>query len=181
MINTLKKSHNAIVGKFCRHCGLVLALLWAFLASGCGTCHHLPSANTETIVNLKDSTILHIIDSIRITEASRYKDWAGLLDTLTLKTEDGSVTSRSYCDTTRNILAGELEVKPRQEKTRIVYKTKLEVKDSIRVVEKPYPVEVEKIVYKTPKFWKVTGVLGIILTGLLLIFLFLKLTSKFPL
>lgn len=147
--------------------GLVLGLSVA----SCGAAHHLPKE--ETVINYKDSTIFHILDSIRITEASRYKDWAGLLDTLTLKTEDGSVLSRSYCDTTRNILAGELEVKPRQEKTRIVYKDRIVKKDSL--VFKEIPVEVEKVKEVVPRWawWSLAfNILGILLIGL---FIYLKL------
>lgn len=142
------------------------------LLGGCKTLY-LPSTNTETIVNLKDSTILHIIDSVRITEASRYKDWAGLLDTLTLKTEDGSVLSRSFCDTTRNILAGELEVKPRQDKTRIIYKDRVVYKDSVRVEEKIKYVDRPVIEYKTPKWawWSlIFSILTLIGLGLWLYF-----------
>lgn len=149
--------------------GLVLGLSVA----SCGAAHHLPKE--ETVITYKDSTIYHILDSIRITEAVRYKDWGSLLDTLVLKTADGSVTSRSYCDTTRNILAGELEVKPRQEKTRIVYKEKKVLRDTTIYI----PVEVpgpEKVIEVVPKFWRIMGVIGIIsiILGILLLIIKLK-------
>ena len=122
------------------------------------------TGSTDTQVHVKDSTAIHYIDSVRITEATRYKDLAWLGDTLKI---DGQ-RSRMWAvaDTTRDALIGGLEEDKVEVKTRIIYKDKLVYKDSIRVEEKPVPYPV--VEYKTPKWcWYslIFNIVGLLLTG----------------
>ena len=136
---------------------------------------YLPSS-TSTTVNVKDSTVFHIKDSVRITERSRYKDYAGLLDTLMVKGNRSS--SKSWVDTTRNVLNTELVEEPIEEKTKIIYRDRWKTRDSLVYVEKPVPVEVqvEKKVY--PRFLVILSILGVLSTCVLGVLGYLKIKKK---
>lgn len=137
----------------------VLIAVCGLAAASCGQIKHLPT-ETTTQVNLKDSTILHIKDSIRIHEATRYKDMAWLGDTL--KIEGSRSSAWAFADTTRECLTGGLEEKPYEERTKIIYKDRWKVRDSL--VYKEIPVEVEKPVevIKIPWIYKVLSAVGLL-------------------
>jgi len=148
--------------------GAVTLLLAAALSlGGCKTIQYVP-IRTDTQVEVKDSTVFHIKDSVRITERSRWKDYGGLLDTLKIRGNRSEM--RAWTDTTNNILNGSLEEDPQEEKTRIVYRDRWKVRDSLVFKEVPVPVEVTKEVKVIPKFWRVTGIFGIVCLILLLTF-----------
>lgn len=141
---------------------LITALAIALTLTACKTIY-VP-VGTDTSTNVKDSTVLHIVDSVRYTERSRYKDYGDLLKVLEI---DGKRSHmRSWIDTTKNVLNGELTEDPIEEKTRTVIKT--QYRDSIQTVEKqvPYPVEVVK--EKTPTWsWYslIFNIVGLLLIG----------------
>lgn len=153
---------------------LSIALYGAILGS-CGAIKPLP-AETATTVHVKDSTIFHIKDSIRITEATRYKDLAWLGDTLKIEGQRSRMWATA--DTTKEVILGGLEEDRVEEKTKVVYKTKWMVKDSIRVEEKPVPVEVIKEVKVYPKGLVILSILGIISILVLLFILYIKIKRK---
>ena len=148
---------------------VITILVIAGLAlSSCGLCHHIPS--TSSTINVRDSVAVHWIDSIRVTEKSVYKDYTSLLDTLRIKVE-GRASMAAWADTTHNVIAGELQTEPVTEKTKILYKDRIkEVHDTTKI-EVPVKVEVEKIVKVVPKFWRITGVLGLISVCALIVLL----------
>ena len=127
----------------------LLIILTAILIGGCSVIKPVP-VNTDTHVETKDSTIIHYIDSVRITEATRYKDLGWLGDTLNIE----GTRSRmwAYADTTKEVIVGGLEEDKVEEKTRIVYKDRVEYRDSVVTKEVPVPVEVVKTVH--PKYEK---------------------------
>lgn len=140
------------------------------LIVGCGIIKPVP-VETNTEVHIKDSTVYHVIDSIRITTATRYKDMAWLGDTLRIE----GTRSRmwAYADTTREAVIGGLEEDKVEEKIKTVYKDRVEYKDSLVYKEVPVPVEVEKKVI--PKWcWVSLGVSVISILGLIL-FILIKL------
>ena len=100
--------------------------------------------------------------------------WLG--DTLRIEGQ----RSRMYAvaDTLKECLIGSLEEDKVEEKTRIVYKDKIIVKDSIRYEEKPVPVEVEKTVRYVPKFYRIFSIIGVFLTAVLGVFGYLKLKGS---
>ena len=152
---------------------LIIALAMVLSLAACKTVY-LPSTSTTT--NVKDSIALHIIDSVRITERSRYKDYGDLLKPLRI---DGQRShSTAWIDTTKNILNGELIEDPIEEKIRVV--TKTEYRDSIQIkeVKTPYPVEVIKENKVYPKFLVITSILGIIETLILGFVGYLKLKGS---
>lgn len=156
---------------------LALSLLAVGLLTGsCGAMKHTPT-NTSTEVHVKDSTVLVYKDSVRITEATRYKDMAWLGDSLKIE----GLRSRMWAVTARGAIVGGLEEDKVEEKTRIIYKDRLVYKDSLVYVEKPVPVEIikEKKVY--PRWLVLLSILGIILTGLEGFRLYIRLKNKLPL
>lgn len=136
-----------------------LTLVCGLAMGSCKTIQYIP-VETGTTVHIKDSVALHIKDSVRVIEKSVYRDYTGLLDTLSISSSKASM--RAWADTSRNMIAGELKTEPIEEKTKIVYKDRVEYRDSLVYKEVPVPVEVEKEVKIVPKFWRVTGVIGII-------------------
>ena len=132
---------------------LATALVF-FLAAGCGTIKYVP-VETNTEVHVKDSTVYHVLDSVRITEATRYRDMAWLGDTLKI---EGSRSRMWACaDTTKEAVLGGLEEDEVEERFKIVYRDRVEYRDSIQTRDVPVPVEVEKKV--TPKWvWWSLGI-----------------------
>lgn len=119
------------------------------LAISCGTVKPLPPATNNTTV--KDSTVIHIVDSVRVIPKEVIKDVVPQYDTLIMETS--MAKSVSYVDTTTHTLKGTLNNK-KGITEKIVYKDKLVYRDSIQIKEKPYPVEVVKEVTKYPKsYW----------------------------
>lgn len=153
---------------------LKIGVLLCLLLPSCKTVYLPSSSSTET--HIKDSTVWNIKDSIRVIERSRYKDYAGLLDTLRVKGNRSS--SKSWIDTTRNVLNTELVEEPIEEKTKIVFRDRWKTRDSLVYVEKPVPVEVqvEKKVY--PKWMIVLSLLGVLNTCLLGFIGYLKIKKK---
>ena len=152
--------------------GWFLALLVAFSAASCKTVYVPLESNVET--HYVDSVRWEIRDSIRITERSRYKDWTGLLDTLSISSARSHM--RAWTDTTRNILAGELTEEPLEEKTRIVYRDREVLKDTTIYQQVPVEVEVVKSVVPRWSWWS----LAINILGLILLCLFIYLKVKSP-
>lgn len=153
---------------------LIIALALALTLTACKTVY-IP-VGTDSHTNVKDSVEIHIIDSIRITERSRYKEYGDLLKVLEIEGKHSRM--RSWVDSTKNVLNGELTEDPIEEKTRIVVKT--QYRDSIQTVEKqvPYPVEVvkEKKIY--PRWMIVLSLLGVLSTCLLGFIGYLKIKRK---
>lgn len=151
--------------------GVLCGLLWGLL--GCSPKVVPVAGSTDTQVNIKDSTVYNIIDSVRITEATHYKDIAWLGDSL--KIEGNHSRMWAVADTNKGAIVGGLDEDEVKEKTKIIYKDRWKVRDSIRVEEKPVPYEVEKIVYKTPLVVKILAWIG----GAALFLLALGLILKF--
>lgn len=140
--------------------GVVTLLLAAALSlGGCKTLQYVP-IRTDTQVEIKDSTVFHIKDSVRITERSRWKDYGGLLDTLRIRGNHSTATA--FVDTTRNILNGELEEDAAEQHNQVIYRDRWHYRDSIQKVEVPVEVPVEVVKEVVPKFWRVSGIFGII-------------------
>lgn len=122
----------------------------------------------ETVkeVRITDTTYLHKTDTlIKVPDVS-IADFIDLKDTLVMQT--GIVTSKSWVDTTMRALKGRLTQNGKLP-VQIVERERVVYKDSISRVE--VPVEVDKPVPYTPKFWKFFGWLGILslVAGVLLL------------
>lgn len=142
------------------------AVLLCVFVGGCRTIQYIP-IETGTTVNVRDSIRWEIKDSVRITEKSVYKDYTGLLDTLSI--ESGNAKMTAWADTSKNIINGTLENKPQEEHYKVIYKDRWKVRDSL--VFKEIPVEIEKPVRYTPRWvwWSLAfNILTILGIGLII-------------
>ena len=85
---------------------LISILLTLLLCIGCSTTTQIP---VETIINYKDSTLIHIVDSIRYIPKERIVDVVPVYDSLTLETN--MAKAKAWVDTTTHTLKGSLENK----------------------------------------------------------------------
>lgn len=127
---------------------LPILLTIAIAATACGTLHNVPKEEVHIVV--KDSTVVNIKDSINWIPKERIIDVVAQYDTLNLETS--LAFAQSYVDTTTHTLKGKIENKEGV-KTKYVYKTKIEYRDS--VVVKEVPVEAVKEKKVVPKWcWR---------------------------
>lgn len=144
-----------------------------FLTVSCQIVRYVPVEHTE-YVTVRDS--VYFRDTlVRIElEKARLADFVDVGDTLVLSTD--LACSTAFLDTTSGKLKGTLENIKKYVEKEVPLKEKITYRDSIVYQEKPYPVEVEKVVKVVPKFWRIFGVLGILslAAGVLLILRKLK-------
>lgn len=138
---------------------LILGIL-VFLTA-CTTIKYVPIMG-ETIV--KDSIIVETrIDTLKIQlPPEKVRDWTGLLDTLNMETRYAQ--SKSWVDTTKGILAGELVTKDTPVDAYVPSTSSTQVRDSI--VYRDVPVEVEVVKTVHPKYeiylliWSILSLIG---------------------
>lgn len=127
---------------------------------------YLPS---DTVVEYRDS-VIYKVDTLKIAvPVETVKEVVPPRDTLKMATSVAE--AKAWVDTTTNTLKGELKNrKTSLSQPQVVYKEKIQYRDS--VVTKEVPVEVERIVEKryVPFIWKLLGCIGIVA----LLFLTLK-------
>ena len=113
-------------------------------------------------VSVHDTTYLHKTDTlVKVPEVS-ISDYINVADTLRL--EATYATSTAWVDTTLGILKGRL-VQAGKLPVQIVERERVVYRDSIERVEVPVPVEVEKVKWKVPWFWRFFSVIGILATA----------------
>lgn len=145
---------------------VLIAMLTAILIGGCSLIKYVP-IETGTTVNVKDSLVLHIKDSIRISEATYQKDLAWITDTLRITGNRSSMVA--YADTLKEVLVGSLKEEEIEERYKIIYKDKVVYKDSLVTKEIPVEVEVVKTVHpKYEKYLWFWSILSILCIGLFL-------------
>lgn len=154
---------------------LKIGVLLCLLLPSCKTVYLPSTSSTET--HIKDSTVWNIKDSIRIYEATHYKEMGWLTDTLKVRTERGTEVT-VYGDTLKELLSVDVKEKPIEEKTRIVYKDRLEYRDSIQVKKEYYPIEIEKEKKIYPRWMIVLSLLGVLSTLVLGFIGYLKIKKK---
>ena len=120
----------------------------------------------------KDSTILKIVDSVRIIPVERYVDIVHSYDTLKLETS--LAQAEAFVDTNTHTLKGKIENKKGLEKCVKIVEKYVEKCDTI-YVKVPVTVEVEKPVKYIPKFFWGTLVYAVLLTLLFAVKFYLKL------
>lgn len=149
---------------------LPLIIILCFISS-CGITSQVP---IETIINYKDSTIVHTVDSVVYTPIYEVKDIVNQLDTLHLETD--LAAAQAYLDTSLNLLKGSIKNKKEQQ-VKYIYKDRIQYRDSIQIKEVPVEVVKEKIIRKAPWYnwilWPFS-IIGFISILLLAIKLYLK-------
>lgn len=138
---------------------LVYCVLLAVVFTACTTVRYVPVRETE-YVTVRDS--VYFRDTlVRIElEKARVSDFVDVGDTLYMRTD--LAASTAFLDTLDGKLKGTLRnimpyvEKPVQIREKIVYR------DSVRSVEVPVPVEVEKRVRYVPWYTKAFAFIGIL-------------------
>lgn len=155
---------------------VLFALVYGLLLGSCGQIKYVP-VKGETVVEYRDSIVTKLDTvTVMLKETEKVRDYTGMLDTLELETK--AAKARAWLDTAANTLKGTLEDKPVTLNVVVPSHEQYHQKDSIQIQEVPVEVPVEKIVEVVPKFWRVTGIIGIILSILVLLYLFIKLKSS---
>ena len=150
----------------------IFLILSALVVTSCGCFHHIPS--TSTTINVRDSVAVHYIDSIRVIEATRYKDLAWLGDTLKLK--GNRSRAWAYADTLKECIIGELQEDKVEEKVKYIFKDRIkEVHDTTKI-EVPIKVEVEKVV--APKLYPWSLSLNALFLTLIGLLIYLKIKKR---
>ena len=137
--------------------------------SSCSCFKHVPREEIHYVQ--KDSTILKIVDSVRIIPVERYVDIIHEYDTL--KMETSLASSTAYVDTTTHTLKGKIENKKGVEKCVKIVEKYVEKCDTI-FVKVPVTVEVVKEKKVVPKFFWGTLVYAVLATLLFAVKIYLK-------
>ena len=146
---------------------LLFSIIFYF---SCGTSSNLPPANND--VHVRDSIVIHQIDSINWIPKERIVDVVPEYDTLHL--ESSMAKAEAYIDTVTHTIKGKLENK-KGITEKIKYIERVEYRDSIQIKEIPYAVEVEVVKTKHPFYEWVLWVLS----GLFVVPLIIKLVKRF--
>ena len=145
---------------------LVFGALLALVFAACSPRVMYVPVETVKEVHTRDS--VYFRDTVvRVElEKAHLSDFVDVGDTLVLATDLARATA--FVDSTKGILRGTIEnIKPYIEKP-VPVQHKIEYRDSIITKEVPVPVEVEKIVKRTPWIMRVLSGIGVIALGLLL-------------
>ena len=128
---------------------------------GCKVIKYVPVKETE-YVSVHDTTVLHRTDTLVKVPEFHLSDYAGLGDTLVLKSSVAE--SKAWVDSSLMVLKGRL-IQTGTVPVQVVEKERVVYKDSIITKDVPVPVEVVKTVH--PKYekwlwiWAVLSILGI--------------------
>lgn len=138
-----------------------------------------PLLTDNTTVNVRDSIIIHQVDSIVYHPKERIVDIVPVYDTLKMSTSIAD--AKAYVDTTTHTLKGSLKNK-QGTTTKIKYVDRVQYRDSIQIKEVPYPVEVTKEVIKYKHYWYDKLCYPFAIIGLIyIILIIIKLYGKFRL
>lgn len=125
-------------------------------------------------INIRDSIVVHQVDSVVYIPKEVIKDIVPVYDTLKMSTSIAE--AEAYVDTTTHTLKGSLNNK-QGTTTKIKYVDRIQYRDSIQIKEVPIPVEVEKEVKIHPWYERILWVMSAI--GLIfMVLLTLKIYRK---
>ena len=146
---------------FLKNTFLLTVAAVSIIFTGCKTIQYVP-VETVREVRVHDTTYLHRTDTlVKIPEVS-ISDFINISDTLTMAAP--FATAKAWVDSTARVLKGRL-VQAGKLPVQIVERERVVYRDSIERVEVPVPVEVEKVKWKVPWFWRFFSVIGILATA----------------
>ena len=131
--------------------GLKIALIGLLLTS-CGVTKKVVEIE-KVVTTYRDSTIYNVKDSIIWTPKEYYRDYASMLDTLTISGDFSEF--RAWNDTSLHLVTGTARIEPKiEEKWHTVYQDRVVEKTDTVYVEKTKEVPVEKkIPYRGKDYW----------------------------
>lgn len=125
-------------------------------------------------INIRDSIVVHQVDSVVYIPKEVIKDIVPVYDTLKMSTS--MAEAEAYVDTTTHTLKGSLNNK-QGTTTKIKYVDRIQYRDSIQIKEVPIPVKVDKEVKIHPWYERILWVMSAI--GLIfMVLLILKIYRK---
>ena len=150
-----------------------LSVLAVFITACSPKVIYVPT-NTDTHIEYRDS-VIYKVDTLKINvPVETVKEVVPPRDTLKMATSVAE--AKAWVDTTTNTLKGEMKNKKTAlSQPQVVYKEKIQYRDTVITKEVPVPVEVEKVVKVVPWIYKTLSVIGLIALFLLA----LKLVFKF--
>ena len=149
---------------------ICLLLLLSIIISSCGASSNLPPANND--VHVRDSIVIHQVDSVVYTPVEVIKDIVPIYDTLKLNTS--LAEAEAYVDTSLHVMRGSIKNK-KGITEKIKYLDRVEYRDSIKIEQVPYPVEVEVVKTKHPFYESILW----LLSALFVVPLIIKLVKKY--
>ena len=149
---------------------ICLLLLLSIIISSCGASSNLPPANND--VHVRDSIVIHQVDSVVYTPVEVIKDIVPIYDTLKLNTS--LAEAEAYVDTSLHVIRGSIKNK-KGITEKIKYLDRVEYRDSIKIEQVPYPVEVEVVKTKHPFYESILW----LLSALFVVPLIIKLVKKY--
>lgn len=140
------------------------------LLGGCVVYRYLPAENNTTV---RDSVAITFRDSTIYHHKTVNRDYAGLLDTLSIQGERSSM--KAYADTSNFTIKGELREEPIRE--RVVFRDRIQYRDSIQIKKVPYPVEIVKEKKYIPKFFWGTFFFSVVVLLLIAAWIYIKIKT----
>ena len=142
---------------------ITTTLTIALLVVSCALFKEVP---VKDQVNIRDSIVIHQVDSIVYHPKERIVDIVPVYDTLKMSTSIAE--AKAYVDTTTHTLKGSLNNK-QGTTTKIKYVDRIQYRDSIQIKDVPISVEVKKEVKIHPWYERILWVMSAI--GLIFIVL----------
>lgn len=142
---------------------ITTTLTIALLVVSCALFKEVP---VKDQVNIRDSIVIHQVDSIVYHPKERIVDIVPVYDTLKMSTSIAE--AKAYVDTTTHTLKGSLNNK-QGTTIKIKYVDRIQYRDSIQIKDVPIPVEVKKEVKIHPWYERILWVMSAI--GLIFIVL----------
>lgn len=150
---------------------ITTTLTIALLVVSCALFKEVP---VKDQVNIRDSIVIHQVDSIVYHPKERIVDIVPVYDTLKMSTSIAE--AKAYVDTITHTLKGSLNNK-QGTTTKIKYVDRIQYRDSIQIKDVPIPVEVKKEVKIHPWYERILWVMSAI--GLIfIVLLVLKIYRK---
>lgn len=156
-----------------KHLLLTFLIGLLFLFPGCSTIRYVPVNSTSTVtvkdtVTLKDTLILYSLPQEFVSDLSFLKDTSVVSTSL--------ASSTAYIDTTTMTLRHTITNRTTNLPVKIQYRDHLVYRDSTITKEVPVPVEVIKEV--TPSWTYKVLIYSIVLTFLVMFYLYIKLKKR---
>lgn len=138
---------------------------------GLSACKSLPVPTTDSFINIKDSTVINIHDSVRIIEKVHTKDSVVTRDSvIQIVDESGNVIRSEYYKLKEIYKDSQSELALLQSKYDELSKS-YNKRDSV-VIREPYPVEKKLSLWQKIKIGM--GEVSLIVIGILLLIMYIK-------
>ena len=146
---------------------LILIIFTAVTLASCGITKKVIDVE-KVVTTYRDSTIYNVRDSIIWTPKEYYRDYASMLDTLTISGDFSEF--RAWNDTSLHLVTGTARIEPKiEEKWHTVYQDRIVERTDTVYFKETKEVPVEVIKYKRDKlFWWLLSYAGVTISMLII-------------